>query len=97
MAQFCRINPDTGLFIEDCILEAIPMLEDGGLDPAYVAELVPPGLYWPRRNFETNTWEEGGIPPDPVPPELSEIDKLKIRQDVTEGAILFLMDMGGMA
>lgn len=35
---------------------------------------------------------------DEIPPqqELSEIEKLKLRQDATENAILFIMDMGGM-
>ena len=39
------------------------------------------------------TTDEIAALPEPVEPELTDIEKLKIRQDATEDAILFLMDM----
>ena len=44
---------------------------------------------------EMTALEIAAIQSEPEP-ELTDIEKLKIRQDATEDAILFLMDMGGM-
>lgn len=50
-------------------------------------------------HFDGVAWTVTEVAPAPEPhePELTDIEKLKIRQDATEDAILFLMDMGGMA
>lgn len=42
------------------------------------------------------TLEDEEIPVVVVPQEKTELEKLKERQNATENAILFLMDMGGM-
>lgn len=51
-------------------------------------------------HYADGMWTVTEIPPAPEAPspELTDIEKLKIRQDATENAILFLMDMnmGGM-
>lgn len=100
-----RIDTETGMFIEDVILDVPPLLEDGTPDPAYIETPVPPdaGFYHPRWDFDAGEWVEGLTPEEIAarqnqPVELSEVEKLKIRQDAAENAILFLMDMnmGGM-
>lgn len=101
--QFVKIDPVTGVFIDDVILDIIPALDDGALDPAYIAAPVPAyaGFYWPRWNGEK--WVEGrtaeeiaAIQAAAQEHELTDIEKLKLRQDATENAVLFLMDMGGV-
>lgn len=96
--QFRKVNSNTGLFVADVILPAQPMLPDGKPDPAYVIDPVPPGLHWPKRDFATDTWVEG-LSAEEIAArqnqsaELTGMEKLKIRLDATEDALLFLMDM----
>jgi hypothetical protein len=67
--QYVKVNLETGLFEEDALLGTVPVLESGEPDPTYINVLCPPGFYWPRWNFETQQWEEGGVVPDPVTPQ----------------------------
>lgn len=78
MKNWRKINPDTGMFIEDVILTELPLLKGGEPDPAYVAEPVPPdaGFYHPR--WDGAAWTEGltpeeiaarQVPPEPTPEE----------------------------
>lgn len=84
---------DAGLFLEDVITDTVPTLEDGTVDPHYIEIPCPSGFYHPK--WTGAEWVEGGTPPEPVPEEPSEIEKLKLRLQATEDAMLFLMD-GGM-
>lgn len=86
-----KIDLETGLFVEDVILDTVPVLDDGTPDPAYIVTPCPDGFYWPC--WDGEQWVEGGQTPEPVEPELTELEKLKLRQDATENAVLFLMDM----
>ncbi len=94
---FRIVDSKTGLFIRDdfeCALETEVALD------------VPPaqGFGWPR--WDGEKWVEGRTPEEIAAiqaaqeqeqeHELTDIEKLKLRQDATENAILFLMDMGGM-
>lgn len=103
MIQVCKISPENGLFVEDVIIESFPVLEDGTIDPVYINIPVPSnaGFYCPR--WDGEKWVEGRTPEEIAAilaaaqeHELTDIEKLKIRQDATENAVLFLMDMGGM-
>lgn len=85
------IDKETKLFIKD----------DFHFNPENeIALTAPPsqGLYNPKWNGES--WEEGAtqeyIDSLKSEPELDETEKLKIRLDSTENALLFLMEMGGM-
>ena len=100
-----KVDPETGIFLEDVVLDEPPVLADGTPDPAYIEMPVPQdaGFYHARWDFAAGVWVEGLTPEeiaerlaDAPPAELSELEKLKIRQDASENAILFLMDMGGM-
>lgn len=59
MKLWRKINPETGIFIEDVELSEPPTLEDGTPDPAYIAEPVPPdaGFHHPR--WDGKAWVEG--------------------------------------
>lgn len=50
------------MFIEDVILDAIPVRPDGAPDPAYIETPVPPdaGFYHPR--WDGAAWTEGLTP-----------------------------------
>lgn len=91
MTQFCRIDPETGIWQEDVVLESLPCLDGSTPDPAYIVVLVPQdaGFVRPRWNAQACTWEEGGTPPVPVTPELT----LEERQDQVEAA---LMELAGI-
>ena len=67
MKIFRKIDTATGNFIEDCLFEAHPVLEDGELDPQYIEEAPKQGFYLPRWNG--TEWVEGGQVPEPVVPE----------------------------
>ena len=73
MKSFRKIDTTTGNFIEDCLFEAQPVLEDGELDPQYIEEAPTQGFYWPKWN---GVWIEGGVAPEPTPPQLSTDEKL---------------------
>ena len=62
MKSWRKINPETGMFLEDVIEEARPLLESGEPDPAYISTPVPPdaGFYHPR--WDGEKWVEGLTP-----------------------------------
>ena len=68
MKLFRKIDTITGNFIEDCLFENHPTLEDGELDPQYIEEAPAQGFYWPCWNG--TEWVEGGQAPEPTEPEL---------------------------
>ena len=86
--QLVRIEPETGNFIEDVILDSAPSLEDGTPDPTYIFTPCPPGFYWPR--WDGEKWVEGGTAPEPAPPEPT----LEERTAALEAAMLDLI-LGG--
>lgn len=86
--KFCQIDPNTGLFIEDAILDAAPILEDGTPDPTYITTPCPQGFVWPR--WDGNAWVEGGTAPEPTIPEPT----LEERTAALEAAMLDLI-LGG--
>lgn len=67
MKLFRKIDTTTGNFLEDAIFEKHPTLEDGELDPQYIEDAPPQGLYWPKWNG--TEWLEGGQAPEPTEPE----------------------------
>ena len=57
--------------------ETRPILDAEGnalLDPQYVEEAPPQGLYLPR--YLNGVWVEGGVAPEPTVPKLSTDEKL---------------------
>ena len=57
--------------------EIQPVLDAEGnaqLDPQYVEEAPPQGFYLPQ--YLNGVWIEGGIAPEPTPPQLSTDEKL---------------------
>ena len=74
MKLFRKIDAKTGNLLEDMLFESHPTLEDGELDPQYVEEAPPQGLYLPR--YMNGIWEEGGQAPEPTVPKLSTDEKL---------------------
>lgn len=74
MKLYRKIDPTTGNFLEDCLFESHPVLEDGELDTQYVEEAQAQGFYWPRWNG--TEWIEGGQAPEPQPYEPTEQDFL---------------------
>ena len=57
--------------------EIQPVLDAEGnaqLDPQYVEEAPPQGLYLPR--YLNGVWIEGGVAPEPTTPQLSTDEKL---------------------
>ena len=85
-----KINPDTGMFIEDELHDAPPILEDGTPDPAYIETPVPPdaGFWWPR--WDGTAWVEGGTAPEPVLPEPTPEEEWKL------GIEAALIELAGM-
>ena len=89
MKLFRKIDTTTGNFIEDCLFEAQPVLEDGELDPQYIEEAPTQGFYWPKWNG--TEWVEGGVAPEPTPPVPTEVERIVAMEE----ALDFLL-MGGM-
>lgn len=54
-----RVDPETGVFIEDVVLDAPPLLEDGAPDPAYIETPVPPGAGFYHPRWDGAAWVEG--------------------------------------
>lgn len=100
--QLYRKIDDKGFFIEDVILEDVPFVYDEDYnkipDPNHISTPVQNGLYRPR--WTGTEWVEGLTKDEidtiknEVKVEPSELDILKARQDATEDALLFLMDIG---
>lgn len=61
MKDWRRIDPETGLWIEDVVGADVMLDENGEPDPAYIAEPVPPdaGFYHPRWDLAAGVWVEG--------------------------------------
>lgn len=59
------------------------------LDPQYVEEAPPQGLYLPR--YLNGVWIEGGVAPEPTPPVPTEVERIVAMEE----ALDFLL-MGGM-
>ena len=55
------------------------------LDPQYVEEAPPQGLYLPR--YLNGVWVEGGVAPEPAPQEPSEAERI----EMLENTLLLLM------
>ena len=85
MKLFRKIDTITGNFLEDVLFESHPTLEDDELDPQYVEEAPPQGLYLPR--YRNGVWVEGGVAPEPVPQALSEAERI----EMLENMLLLLM------
>ena len=86
--------------------EIQPVLDAEGnaqLDPQYVEEAPPQGLYLPR--YLNGVWIEGGVAPEPTTPQLSTDEKLtqmaeqliitQTELEVVQEALDFLL-LGGM-
>ena len=86
--------------------EIQPVLDAEGnaqLDPQYVEEAPPQGLYLPR--YLNGVWIEGGFAPEPTTPQLSTDEKLtqmaeqliitQTELEVVQEALDFLL-LGGM-
>ena len=102
MKLFRKIDTTTGNFLEDVLFESHPTLEDGKLDPQYVEEAPPQGLYWPRWNGIE--WMEGGQAPESTEPEPQAptmeqmaiaLMQMQAELEATAEALDFLI-MGGM-
>ena len=68
--------------------EIQPVLDAEGnaqLDPQYVEEAPPQGLYLPR--YLNGVWVEGGVAPEPAPEALSEAERI----EMLENTLLLLM------
>lgn len=96
MKLFRKIDTATGNFIEDCIFESHPTLEDGELDPQYIEDAPEQGFYLPKWNG--TEWVEGGTIPEPSEPEETIDKKLAEMAEqilIAQEALDFLL-MGGM-
>ncbi|MFP3356838.1 hypothetical protein R0K17_05695 [Planococcus sp. SIMBA_143] len=85
MKLFRKIDVETGQFLEDVILTAVPIDEEGNADPQYINVPVPQGFYWPKWNG--TEWIEGGESPDPV----SQEPTIEERTASLEDAVLMMM------
>ena len=68
--------------------EIQPMIDAEGnaqLDPQYVEEAPPQGLYLPR--YLNGVWVEGGVAPEPAPQAPSEAKRI----EMLENTLLLLM------
>lgn len=102
MNLFRKIDIITGNFLEDVRFENHPTLEDGELDPQYVEEEPPQGLYLLR--WTGTEWVEGGQAPEPSEPEQQAptmeqmaiaLMQTQTELEATTEALDFLL-MGGM-
>lgn len=102
MKLFRKIDTTTGNFLEDALFEKHPTLEDGELDPQYIEDAPPQGLYWPKWNG--TEWLEGGQAPEPTEPEpqaptMEEMEIALMQTQAELKAITEALDfliMGGM-
>ena len=68
--------------------ELQPVMDAEGnalLDPQYVEEAPPQGLYLPR--YLNGVWVEGGVAPEPAPQAQSEAERI----EMLENTLLLLM------
>lgn len=95
-----RVDLVTGMHIEDVVNDAaVMLLENGELDPTYIAEPVPPdaGFYLPR--WDGMAWVEGLTAEEiaarqaAIPPAMPTQDE---RLAALEAAMLDMMLMGGV-
>ena len=81
MKLWRKISPETGMFIEDVLLDDQQLLETGEPDPAYIETPVPTGAGFWRPRWDGAEWVEGltaeeitarqaeATPPVPTPEE----------------------------
>ncbi len=56
MTLYRKIDSN-GYFVEDVLLDAFPVMEDGTPNPYYIDKICPEGLYCPR--WTGTEWVEG--------------------------------------
>lgn len=83
-----KIDKKTGLFIEDVLVNDVPTDEEGSPDSQYIAEPVPPGLFWPK--WTGTEWVEGGEAPEPQPVAPSEVEILRAQVRASDDRADFL-------
>ena len=98
MKLWRRIDPDTGLWVEDAVQDERPILEDGTPDLAYIAEPVPPdaGFYHPR--WDGGKWVEGLTPEEIAARQAAETAPVPTPEErlaALEGAMLEMILGGG--
>ena len=89
MKLYRKIDQNTGNFLEDCLFESRPVLDNGEPDNQYIEEAPAQGFYLPR--WTGTEWVEGGIAPEPTPPVPTEVERIVAMEE----ALDFLL-MGGM-
>ena len=67
MKLYRKIDQNTGNFLEDCLFESRPVLDNGEPDNQYIEEAPSQGFYLPR--WTGTEWVEGGQAPEPIEPE----------------------------
>lgn len=87
MKHYRKID-GAGQFIEDVLIDSIPVNEDGAADPFYIDEPVPSGFFWPRWNG--TEWIEGGEAPEPQPFIPSEVEVLRAQVRASDDRADFL-------
>ena len=88
MKLYRKIDQNTGNFLEDCLFESRPVLDNGEPDNQYIEEAPPQGLYLPR--YLNGVWVEGGVAPEPVEPEPQAPSEAE-RIEMLENMLLLLM------
>ncbi|RLJ90113.1 hypothetical protein [Planococcus citreus] len=83
-----KIDVLTGMFVEDILLESIPIDEEGIPDPQYIAKPVPQGFYWPKWNG--TEWVEGGTASELQPATPSEVEILQAQVKASDDRADFL-------
>ena len=75
---FCMVDPTTGLWQGDAILDGHPTLDDGTPDPSYIEKPVPPDAGFTLARWTGEAWVEGGSPPELTtsPPEPTEGERI---------------------
>lgn len=86
-----KIDIETELFVEDVILEVIPVDEEGHQNPQYIDVPVPQGFYWPK--WTGTEWVEGGQAPKPQPVEPTETDVLQAQVKASNDYMDFLEEV----
>lgn len=88
---YIKINPETGIYIEDAIFENPPSKVKVTIDneivmkDEYISVPCPYGFYLPK--WDGEKWAEGGIAPKPIPQIPTDSERL----DAIESAISKLM------
>lgn len=86
-----RLVDDTGLFIEDVVIDDLPLNTDGNPDTAHYIDVPCPGGFY-RPKWDGKKWVEGGEKPEEPPPEPTTEERLS----ALESAMLDMI-IGGSA